>query len=168
MDEIWKDVPGYEGEYQASNLGRVRSLERLVRCNSGYRTVKGKILKQHIRNQGGHLGCSLGAKCHNIGVHRVVALAFIGEAPEGMEVLHINGNPTDNRPENLRYGTQSENILDVYYQGKAWRKLTRDDVQAIRFGIWSGHTREELAFEYGVQPDTIRDIDLGRRYAWLK
>ena len=98
----------------------------------------------------------------------MVALAFIGEVPEGMEVLHINGNPTDNRPENLRYGTQSENILDVYYQGKAWRKLTRDDVQAIRFGIWSGHTREELAFEYGVQPDTIRDIDLGRRYAWLK
>ena len=168
MDEIWKDIPGYEGEYQASNLGRIKSLSRMVRCHGGYRRVRERILKQHVRDQGGHLGCSLGHRHHNIGVHRAIALAFIGAPPEGMEVLHINGNPTDNRPENLRYGTQQENILDVYFQGKAWRILSLDDVNAIRFGLFSGHTRKELATEFGVKPDTIRDIELRRRYAWLK
>lgn len=167
--EIWKDIPGYEGRYQASNQGRIKSLERKVPSKDGYRTVKEKILKQHIRDKGGHLGCSLGKGSNNMGVHRAVALAFIGLPPNGLkEVLHINGVPSDNRPENLRYGTQHENILDVYYQGKSWRKLLIDDVQAIRFGIYSGHTYNELAAEFNVSPATIYDIEKGRRYAWLK
>jgi hypothetical protein len=58
-------------------------------------------------------------------------LTFVGAPPDGMEVLHNNGDPTDNRLENLRYGTRTENILDVYRQGKVWRKLSVDDVQAI-------------------------------------
>lgn len=167
-NEIWRDIPGYEGRYQASSLGRIKSLERMVACRGGYRKIKEKILKQHIRDQGGHLGCSLGKGCNNIGVHRAVALAFIGPVPKGMEVLHNNGDPQDNRPDNLRYGTQTENILDVYFQGGAWRKLTLDDVSAIRFGLYSGHTANELSHEYGVTPKTIKDIMSGRRYGWLK
>ncbi len=167
-EEIWKDIPGYEGRYQASNLGRIRSLERLVPCKGGCRRIREKILKQHIRDQGGHLGCSLGKGCNNIGVHRAVALAFHGPAPDGLEVLHINGIPTDNRPENLRYGTQFENILDVYYQGRAWKRLTIEDVEAIRFGLYAGHSYAELAHEFSVSAGTIKDIARGRRYSWLK
>ena len=167
-EEIWKDIPGYEGRYQASNRGRVKNLERKVNTRYGYRTIREKILKQHIRDRAGHLGCSLGKGSHNIGVHRAVAMAFHGLPPDGMEVLHINGIPTDNRPENLRYGTQLENILDVYYLGRPWKKLTIDDVEGIRFGLFSGHTYTELAAQYEVAVGTIRDIDSGRRYSWLK
>lgn len=167
IKEIWKDIHGYEGRYQASNLGRVKSLERKVPSKAGYRTVQQKILKQHIRDKGGHLGCSLGQGSNNMCVHRAVALAFLGPIPDGMEVLHNNGIPTDNRPENLRYGTRSENILDVFYQGKPWKKLTIDDVQAIRFGISSGHSYSELSWQFDVCTATIKDIASGRRYSWL-
>lgn len=51
-------------------------------------------------------------------VHRLVALAFIGPCPEGMEVLHINGEPDDNRLENLRYGTRAENVADTIRHGR--------------------------------------------------
>ena len=168
-EEIWKDIPGYEGKYQASNMGRIKSLGRYVRTARGQRYVKEKILKQHIRDVGGHLGVSLGKDAHNIGVHRAVAMAFLGlPENEDLYVLHCNGDPTDNRPENLRYGTQKENILDVYYQGKAWRKLTIDDVEAIRFGIYCGYSNQELATLYDVNPTTIKDIKNWRRYEWLK
>lgn len=104
-------------------MGRIKSLGRYVRTARGQRYVKEKIFKQHIRDVGGHLGVSLGKDTHNIGVHRAVVMAFLGlPENEDLYVLHCNGDPTDNRPENLRYGTQKENILDVYYQGKAWRK----------------------------------------------
>lgn len=169
MGEIWKDIAGYEGKYQASNMGRIKSLERMVPCRKGQRRIKEKILQQHIRDKCGHLGVSLGKNCHNIGVHRAVALAFIGIPPNSESVvMHINGIPSDNVPENLRYGTQSENILDVYYQGKCWRKLCIDDVESIRFGIYCGFTNNELAALYNVSPTAIRDIKNGRRYSWLK
>ena len=167
-EEIWKDIPGYEGKYQASNMGRIKSLGRYVRTARGQRYVKEKILKQHIRDVGGHLGVSLGKDTHNIGVHRAVAMAFLGlPENEDLYVLHCNGDPTNNRPENLRYGTQKENILDVFYQGKAWRKLTIDDVEAIRFGLSTGIKGRELASMFNVSEDTISKIKKGVSFSWL-
>jgi len=93
---------------------------------------------------------------------------FVGNCPEGMEVLHKNGNPVDNRLENLRYGTRTENILDVFYQGKRWRKLNVDDVQAIRFGIFSGFTGVELSRMFGVSPTIISSIKKKRTFSWLR
>jgi len=93
---------------------------------------------------------------------------FIGEPPEEMEVLHKNGNPADNRLENLRYGTRTENILDVYKQGKTWRKLSVDDVQAIRFGLCCGIKGVELARMFDVSPSVISAIRKGRIFWWLK
>lgn len=124
MEEIWKDIPGYEGWYQASNMGRIRSVDRLVRgvCHhtgkAFYRKAKGKILRPVRYCKCGHVSVVLGHGAAGSPVHRLIMKTFAGEAPEGMEVLHKNGDPTDNRLENLRYGTRTENILDVYRQGK--------------------------------------------------
>ena len=104
--ENWKDIPGYEGRYQVSDQGRVKSF-----C----RTVEGVLLRPG-RMPGGHLSVALG-KGNSQCVHKLVLLAFVGAAPEKYECLHSNGIPSDNRLENLRWGTRSENIKDAVRHG---------------------------------------------------
>lgn len=172
--EIWKDIPGYEGKYQASNMGRIRSLDHRVRgiCHitgeEFYRGVKGRILKPGRFCKSGHLSVVLGRGTAGKPIHQLIMKTFIGEPPVGMEVLHNNGDPTDNRLENLRYGTRTDNILDVYRQGKAWRKLTADDVICIRFELYCGFSDYELAQKYGVSKYTIAEIRKGKTYKWLE
>lgn len=174
MEEIWKDIPGYEGRYQASTMGRIRSLDRMVRgvCHftgkEFYRKVKGQVLRPGRFCKCGHVSVILGHRAVGSPVHQLVMKAFVGEPPEGMEVLHKNGNPADNRLENLKYGTRTENILDVYKQGKTWRKLSVDDVQAIRFGLCCGIKGVELAEMFDVSASAISAIRKGRIFWWLK
>lgn len=106
MIKIWKDIPKYEGKYQVSNFGDVRSY-----CRSN----TPKILKPGRMPQG-HLSVALGrgnSRC----VHELVLLAFVGEKPHKHECRHLNGNPADNRLENLAWGTRSENIKDAVAHG---------------------------------------------------
>lgn len=174
MNEIWKDIPDYEGEYQASNMGRIRSLDRYVRGINHYsgrnfrRRISGKILKPARFCKSGHVSVVLGHGNSGIPVHQLVMRTFVGDPPVGMEVLHINGNPKDNRLENLRYGTRTENILDVYYQGGKWRKLSIEDVHQIRFGLCTGIKGTELSKMYGVSCSVISAIKKGKTYSWLK
>lgn len=174
MDEVWKDIPGYEGKYKVSNLGRVKSLERKVPIRNHYtdewheRTVREHILRPGRFCKTGHLSVVLGHGEAGKPVHQLVMKAFVGEPPEGMEVRHLNGNPQDNRLENLRYGTRSENILDVYWQGKRWRKLSLDDVIYIRFAVFCGIPDSVLAEEFGVAKATIAGIRRGKSYQWVE
>ncbi len=171
--EIWKDIPGYVGKYQVSNLGRVKSLERKVRSINWYtkkeffKTVHERILKPAPSNSG-HLYVVLGHGEAGKPVHQLVMKAFVGEAPQGMEVRHLNGNPTDNRLENLQYGTRTENILDVFYQGGRWRKLSLDDVVYSRFASFCGFPDQIIADELDVASSTIAKIRKGRTYQWVK
>ena len=112
--EQWLPVPGYEGKYEASSLGRIRSLDHYVNAGGGrQRIAKGRVLKPFPAN---YYKVSLSGrrKCN---VHTLVALAFLGPRPEGMEVCHNNGDRFDNRIENLRYDTHAENQLDVRRHG---------------------------------------------------
>ena len=138
--EIWKDVPGYEGQYQVSNKGRVRSLDREIEQMSRWGTpykksVKGITLRPG-RMPAGHVSVSLG-RCNSQCVHKLVLLAFAGPAPEDHECLHANGDPSDNRLENLRWGTRSDNIRDAVHHG-TWmtpaRKAALDKGRATRWG----------------------------------
>lgn len=117
--EQWKPVNGYEGIYEVSSHGRVRSLDRTVTHSNGQvHRLKGKALRMtlnhygypfvDLRNQG---------KRRVRTVHSLVAEAFIGTRPEGMEICHNDGNPTNNHAENLRYGTRSDNMLDRVEHG---------------------------------------------------
>ena len=172
--EIWKDIPGYEGRYQANTEGRIRSLDRDLHGVCHYtgesftRTMRGRILRPGEYCKAGHVSVVLGHGMTGKPVHQLVALTFLGECPEGCEVLHNNGNPKDNRIDNLRYGTRTENILDVFRQGGKWRKLSIDDVHAIRFGLWCRIKGTELAVMYGVSPQIISQIKHGRIFTWLR
>ena len=127
----------------------------------------GKILRQAVCDRAGHLSVHLGKYCRGIPVHQLVMLAFHGFPPPGLEAMHLNGNPKDNRPENLKYGTHSENMIDMYRKGKGGIKLTPEDVRQIRFALHCGWSLWELAGAYGVSDSCIRDIGKGRSYAWV-
>ena len=115
MTEVWQEIPGYPG-YEASSEGRVRSLDRE---DTAGRKVKGRVLRPGVL-QNGRLQVVLcgphGKK--QIKVHQAVALAFHGPCPEGMEVRHWpDRDVTNNRPDNLSYGTKVHNHLDSVAHG---------------------------------------------------
>jgi hypothetical protein len=118
--EVWRDIPGYECRYQASNLGRVRSVDRQVANRWGTTNrIKGRVIPPHLSNWG-YLRVTLCAagKCVKHSVHRLVASTFL-ENPAGLpEVNHRNGDKTDNRPENLEWTTPSANQLHSRYELK--------------------------------------------------
>lgn len=122
--EIWKDIPNYEG-YQVSNLGRVKSLERIDAL--GHR-LKEKILKPQLDRYGYYhvILCKNSIQKFYL-VHRLVWIAFNGTIPEGLQVNHINEIKSDNRlsnlnlmtaKENLNYGTRNERAGKVLKNGK--------------------------------------------------
>ena len=113
MQEIWKDIKEYEGLYQVSNLGRVRSLPRTARNNNGYRKVVERFLKLNLVY--GYFTARLNKnnKGRLFKVHRLVAEAFIPNPENKPCIDHINGCRTDNRVENLRWVTYKENSNNI-------------------------------------------------------
>lgn len=113
-DEIWRAVPGYEGAYEVSSEGRVRSLDRLDAAGARRR---GRELSARRVNHT-HLMVTLrdGAR-HDVLVHRLVLETFVGPSPDGTEACHWNDDPTDNRLENLRWDTRSANQFDSVRNG---------------------------------------------------
>ena len=109
--EIWKDIKGFEGIYQVSNLGRVKSLKRFRKGKDGSLvTVKEKILKPKISNKGYYLvRLCKNSKAGLYSIHRLVWIAFNEPIPEGLQVNHINEVKTDNRLSNLNLMTPKEN-----------------------------------------------------------
>lgn len=113
MSERWLPIPGWEGLYEVSDLGRVRSLKRPGVKGHSARIMKGskagagyrKVILWH------------NGRTEHIYVHRLVLTAFVGPCPEGMEACHGNAVRDDNRLENLRWDTGSENIRDIVRAG---------------------------------------------------
>lgn len=109
--EIWRNLPDYIGTYQVSDQGRVRSLTRTVTDKNGRSmTLRGKVITPALAGKSGYyqFAASENGLQRRITVQAAVLAAFVGPPPEGAIVLHLNGNPRDNRLVNLRYGTRAE------------------------------------------------------------
>ena len=118
-NEIWKDIKGYEGLYQVSNLGRIKSLDRIIVYpnNMSSRFFKSKIQKPCL-NSNGYLFCDLykNSNRKRFYIHRLVLTSFIG-LEKGKDVNHINGIKTDNKLSNLEWLTRSENMKHAFKIG---------------------------------------------------
>jgi len=127
----WRWVPGYKGYYQVSRFGEVRSVPRVVwyQClrpdGLGFTwrwaklTLKGRIMTQ-TADLSGHFTVKLSKNgiSKDYSVHRLVLDAFVGPRPKEMECRHLDGNPMNNRLDNLRWGTSGQNRVDMYSHGR--------------------------------------------------
>jgi hypothetical protein len=116
--EEWRAVVGYEGLYEVSDQGRVRSLERKVPRGSSMMQVRGKILSP-APDTSGHLHVGLSRLGHrtSVPVHKMVMMAFVGPRPEGKVTRHLDGDHRNNCLTNLVYGTHRENMIDIVRHG---------------------------------------------------
>ena len=164
--EIWKDIEGYEGLYQVSNLGRVKSLSRIVNSGNGKMLTKEIILTAAIGNHGYYvvrLSKDNVGKCFT--VHSLVANAFLEKK---YEVNHINGIKTDNSLDNLEWTTRAKNArhsyrlgLKIPINGEKCKKskLKTDDVLDIRnLYRYKKYSQVQIAEIYKVSDRTIFDI----------
>ena len=113
MVEVWKDIEGFEGLYQISNLGRLRTVERMVRHSCGkVQKVKSRVRVPQVVNRGkGYMGVVLYRNSETTSkyIHRMVATAFIPNPENKPQVNHIDGDTRNNRLDNLEWATGSEN-----------------------------------------------------------
>jgi hypothetical protein len=152
--ERWAAVIGYEGLYEVSTDGRVRSLDRMVRTKGGaLKLLPWRMLKPNVKANG-YLQVNLQDTPRPIryaGVHRLVLEAFVGPCPDGMECRHDNGVRADNRLDNLSWGTHAENMADIERHGTRPRGerhplsvLTHEMVSWIRESHQPGNELADL------------------------
>lgn len=175
-EEQWLDVPGFEGFYEVSDCGRVRSVDRVVDTQRGPRRYRGVMRRLH-QQASGHLLVTLsrpGEKMLTFAVHRLVMMAFRRLPQDGRHdvVLHINRDRTDNRVANLTLATRSDieerkqaDGTTPHGETSGTAHLTEEEVQEIRVLCAAGDlTQREIASMYGVVHSTIGAIH--RRELW--
>lgn len=174
---VWHAVVGYEGLYEVSDAGAVRSLDRVVRQpNGGVRLQPAKPMRIST-NPKGYPQLSLtkdgvGAK---FSVHRLVLEAFVGLRPAGMECLHGDGVKTNNTLANIRWGTNPENVADKQMHGTQVRgekcaraKLTPQRIEHLCELRAAGHTTRAIGALMDIAGSTVSKILLGRRWQHLQ
>ena len=166
----WKDVVGFEGSYQVSDHGRVRSLARRVRVRNGGLRLSPRKIKTLTKNRGGYwtVRLSVQGRSFLFLVHRLVLRAFVGRCPEGYVVDHLNSVRHDNRLENLRYLTVEKNSAQGGIKTRGEKhgssKLTRRDVLEIRA---SSDLQRVIAVRYKIDQSWVSRIRKKEFWAWL-
>ena len=169
--EVWKPVRGYEKYYEVSNLGRIKSTDRLTVFKDGRkRTFYGKVLTIRTVNNSGYLTVGLhdSGKTRTFLVHRIVAEAFI-DNPDGMvEVNHIDQNKLNNSAANLEGCTHRENVnhgdeieRGAKKQRRAFKQLDRDG-NLIK--VWQGF--KQMQRETGYQRASVYRCCIGQRESY--
>lgn len=175
MEEIWKGIPGYEGLYEASNFGAVRSKDRVIYENNGKaRPLKGKVLIQSPNPKGyPGVGLSKNGKVDCYRTHRIIAELFVSNPFKNSEVNHLDENKTNNRADNLEWCTRLQNIhhgtgmlrkqisqtgapnYKNRGEGCGTSKLKNHQVIAI---YNDPRKYKEISKEYGVSPSSVCEI----------
>lgn len=169
--EKWEQIPGLENRYEASTFGRLR----WVGAHVG-KTYPGKVVSGQ-RNRDGYLQLRPFPRPDRrfVRVHQLVALAYLGPCPDGMEINHIDGNRANNTPSNLEYVTHAENVRHAWVTGSrsnrgernSRARLTVDDVHEIRLLHAAGRSRRELANRFGISPGHVNRIASGQGWSGL-
>jgi hypothetical protein len=155
--EVWRTIAAAP-DYAVSNLGRIR------RDTRGQATQAGRVLKPKVARDG-YLSIQF-PKYGDFLVHRLVAVAFLGDPPTpAHEAAHFDGDRGNARASNLRWATKKENIADKQRHGTNGNKLTEADVRAIRHSCETGVA---LAAKYGVHYNSISAIRTGASWGWCR
>lgn len=174
LAEKWKWVVGYEGLYRVSSFGRVRSVDRVVTNRHGWpRSYKGRILKLgKDSNSYLQVGLSKNGRSRYFFVHRLVLTAFVSPRPPGLQCRHMDGDSTNNRLGNLKWGTRQENYKDSIRHGtnacgerSGLTKLTWKKVRKIRRLYSTGNfSQTELGLRFGITQASINYIVHNKRW----
>lgn len=150
------------GDYDIFSDGRVFSWKRR------------KFLSNKSASRYLEVGLLVDGRKEQWRVHRLVAMAFYGPLPEGMQTRHLNGNSRDNRINNLRYGTALENAQDKVLHGttrrgipRATASLTQEQVLSIKNALLDGVHYRDLATQYGISQHSVYGIASGKSYAYI-
>lgn len=164
--EEWRSVPRYEGIYEVSNMGRIRRIGKAAKTGKGQGGGAriGRILQQQ-RGPDGYFRSQLwmNGKYKNFLVHRLVALAFLGPAPNGREVNHKSGDKSNNRPINLEYVTRSENNLHAFRLGLMVNNLNFKGETHPNAKLTEKQIRE-IRNQYQFRSRLYGSVALGRKY----
>jgi len=169
VSEEWRPVVGFEGQYEVSSLGRVKSLPKTVLRGRGPFITKERIIGGRSRAAGYPI---VRIREKTLYIHALVLESFVGPRPVGFEACHNNGDRTDNRSDNLRWDTPRSNQMDRAKHGTSNRgercanaRLTSAEALEI---MKSTDRTCELAHRYGVAPQTICAIRKGRNWKHLQ
>lgn len=177
-EEVWKPILGYEGRYEVSSEGNIRSVPRRAYGgvnNKTWRDIPQKEIYQHEATRKTvpyrQVCLWIGTKGKTFKVHRLVLEAFVGRCPVGMQACHNDGNSLNNKLGNLRWGTAAENVADIARHGRRMigsanhkAKLSEDQVIAIRRSL---DTPSQIAKQYGVSEGNVRQILKGDSWKHL-
>lgn len=170
MEEVWKDIPNFEGIYEVSNLGNVRSRTRIIECRNGQRLTKyGCVIKGNITLNGYRMvDLQKGGKRHMKLVHRLVAIVFIPNPYNFPQVNHKNENKLDNRMTNLEWCTGSYNSTynnlqeRRYSAGGGRRKRPVEQLTKEGKHIATFQSIKEASLATKCQPTSIIQVCSGK------
>lgn len=176
MKEIWKDIINFEGYYQCSNFGNIRSLDREINTKGGTKRIsKGKILKPKTNPFYYCVGLSKFNKCKTYYIHRLVASSFISNSNNLPEINHIDGNKLNNNITNLEWITSSKNKYHAFEIGVSKKgkdnnlaKFSKEIIENVKKDLSKKiYTQRQIAHKYEMSYAQVSRIKTNKTRKYL-